>query len=81
MCSRCRQVTKEVDREKGKKLGRGLLRPDALNTREREERNRVMKLKLNDIITVIILLCFREEINAVNDGMAVVIYFFSAMKI
>ena len=38
MCSRCRQVTKEVDREKGKKLGRGLLRPDALNTRERGEK-------------------------------------------
>jgi len=75
MCSRCRQVTKEVDREKGKKLGRGLLRPDALNTREREERNRVMKLKLNEIITVIIL-CFREEIDAVYDGMAVVIYYF-----
>ena len=38
MCSRCRQVTKEVDREKGKKLGRGLLRPDALNTREKGEK-------------------------------------------
>jgi len=75
MCSRCRQVTKEVDKKKGKKLGRGLLRPDALNTREREERNRVMKLKLNEIITVIIL-CFREEIDAVYDGMAVVIYYF-----